>query len=166
REKLLDNHPSPDFLNGTALLENGVRLYFECGYLSEMHPDNGFWMDDRLAVHGTHGYAWAECDGGWAAFTKATQGEMISGRDPGWGQQQEGLQTPYTKDLADWLDDDSQVHPCNIDISCHGFEVLEGMCLSALDHTRVDFPIASLDYEDVLKRMDRVFPAAGKSVWS
>ncbi len=159
RNKLSDSHPSPDFINGTVLLEDGVRLYFECGYLSEKNlPESKFWMDDRLTVYGTHGYAWAECDGAWAAFTRSGNGQLIKGQEGDWKMQNPLIQAPYTRDIADWLDDDKKVHPCNINISYHGFEILEGLCLSALNNTRIDFPITDMDYEDVLKRMETELP--------
>lgn len=159
RNKLTDSHPSPDFVNGTILLEDGVRLYFECGYLSEQNlSDNNFWVDDRLTVYGTHGNAWAECNGAWAAFTKSTAGKLKIGQEDDWIKQNPIIQAPYIRELAEWLDNDEKIHPCNINISYHGFEILEGLCLSALDNRRIDFPITELEYEDVLKRMERELP--------
>lgn len=159
RKRLFDGHPSPDFVNGTILLEDRVRLYFECGYLSEQNlAEKDFWTDDRLTVYGSHGYAWAECNGAWAAFTKSTDGQLIKGQGDEWDKQSLVIQAPYIRDLADWMDDDNKVHPCNMDISYHGFEILEGLCLSALDNVKIDFPITVPAYEDVLKRMERELP--------
>jgi predicted dehydrogenase len=80
KQKLSDHHPSPDFVNGVALLDNEVRLYFECGYLSPRNlPETSFWVDDRLTVYGSKGYVWAECNGRWSAFTSKTGGEVITG---------------------------------------------------------------------------------------
>ena len=158
-----DDHPAPDYLMGTLELENGVHGYVECGYLAEAHnpPEYGS-SDNRLTVYGTDGYVWAETDGFWGACTKATGGRLVTGKDPGWrNHQQVPIQTAYYTDLADWLDDDAKVHSCNIDTACHGYEILEGMCLSALDNVRVDLPIRSLDYEPVLERMRRELPPCG-----
>ena len=54
------------------------------------------------------------------------------------------IQTPYYTEFYDWLEDDEKVHSCNIETAYHGFEVLEGMCISALDNVRVDLPITDL----------------------
>lgn len=83
---------------------------------------NKFWPDCRLTVYGTHGYAWAETDG--------------------WGTENLHLiQTAYTRDFANWLDDPTQSHPCNLDITRHGFEIANAIVLSAMDHTRIDLPL-------------------------
>ena len=103
-----DNHPAPDYLLGTMELENGVHAYIECGYLSEAHnpPEYGS-SDNRLTVYGTDGYVYAETDGFWGACTKATNGRLITGKDPGWrNHQQVPIQTPYYTEYADWLDDE------------------------------------------------------------
>lgn len=158
-----DNHPAPDYLLGTMELENGVHAYIECGYLSEAHnpPEYGS-SDNRLTVYGTDGYVYAETDGFWGACTKATNGRLITGKDPGWrNHQQIPIQTPYYTEYADWLDDDSKVHSCNIDTAYHGYEILEGMCLSALRNVRIDLPITDLNYEPVIETMRRELPECG-----
>lgn len=160
---LEDSHPAPDYLLGTMELENGVHAYVECGYLAEAHnpPEYGS-SDNRLTVYGTDGYVYAETDGFWGACTKATGGRLVKGKDPGWrNHQQIPIQTPYYTDFAAWLDDDSKVHSCNVDMAYHGFEILEGMCLSALDNVRVDLPITDLNYEPVVERMKRELPPCG-----
>ena len=84
-----DNHPAPDYLLGTMELENGVHAYVECGYLAEAHnpPEYGS-SDNRLTVYGKEGYVYAETDGFWGACTKATNGRLIEGKDPGWRNHQ------------------------------------------------------------------------------
>ena len=90
------------------------------------------------------------------------QGRAGHGKNPGWYHHQEkAIQTPYYREYAEWLDDDARVHSCNIDTACHGYEILEGMCLSALNNVRVDLPIADLGYEPVLERMRRELPPCG-----
>ncbi len=60
----------------------------------------------------------------------------------------------------------SKVHSCNIDTAYHGYEILEGMCLSALDNIRVDLPIRDLSYAPVLERMKQELPPCGsKKLW-
>ena len=160
---LADSHPSPDHILGEFRLDNGVTVYADCGYLSGGHLGEDYAdIDNRLTVYGTHGYVWAETDGYWGAFTKATKGELLLGKDPGWyHHHKKEIQAPYYIAFADWLDDDSKIHDCNIEISYHGYEILEGMCLSALNHTRIDLPITSFDYPPVFERMRAEFPDAG-----
>lgn len=153
-----DSHPSPDYILGEAKLSDGVRIYLECGYFSERRPYvPRYGYDNRLTVYGTHGYVWAETDGKWGGFTKTSGGELVGETFEVWDAQEPFLQIPYYSDLADWLLDENKVHPCNIDISYHGYEVLEGLCLSALNYTKIDFPLTKFDYEPVLERMAKVF---------
>lgn len=158
-----DDHPAPDYLLGTVEMENGVHGYVECGYLAEAHNPPEFGSsDNRLTVYGTEGYVWAETDGFWGACTKATNGRLVEGKDPGWrNHQQVPIQTPYYTEFAQWLDDDSCVHSCNIETAYHGYEILEGMCISALENVRVDLPVQNLDYENVFDVMRRELPECG-----
>lgn len=118
--------------------------------------------DNRLTVYGTDGYVYAETDGFWGACTKATNGRLIEGKDPGWrNHQQVPIQTPYYTEYAKWLEDDKKVHSCNIDTAYHGYEILEGMCLSALRNVRIDLPITDLTYEPVFDTMRRELPECG-----
>lgn len=157
---LKDSHPSPDYILGEMVLENGTRVYLECGYYSEAHgtDENKFGSDNRITVYGTHGYAWAETEGGWGMFSLRHPGVLEVGQYPGWHEQEVLIQTPYYTDFGAWMRDDSKIHSCNIDISCHGYEILEGICLSALNHTRIDFPLTDLSYQPVLERMGKEFP--------
>ncbi len=157
---LSDSHPSPDYLLGEMVLENGTRAYLECGYYSEAHgtEESKFGSDNRITIFGTHGYAWAETEGAWGMFCQRRPGVLETGHYPGWHEQEVRIQTPYYTDFGEWMRDDSKVHSCNITTSCHGYEILEGMCLSALDHTRVDLPITDFRYEPVIERMRKEFP--------
>ena len=159
--QLDDSHPSPDYLMGQVLFENGVRGFIECGSLAPAHRDKAkFWLDNRLTVYGTHGYAWADTDGRWGAYTRSSGGEMIGGAgDPWVSQAKHRLQFLYLKELADWLDDDSKVHSCHVELAYRGYEILEAMCLSALDNTRIDLPLANPGASaDILERMRRELP--------
>lgn len=158
-----DNHPAPDYLMGTVEMDNGVHGYIECGYLAEAHnPPMYASSDNRLTVYGSEGYVYAETDGFWGACTKATNGRLVTGKDPGWrNHQQIPIQTPYYTEFAAWLDDDAKVHSCNIDVAYHGYEILEGMCLSALDNVRVDLPITDITYQPVIERMRTELPPCG-----
>jgi len=167
---LSDSHPSPDYMLGCVGFDNGLHASIQCGYLAPSYMNKAsFWVDNRLTVFGTHGYAWGDTEGRFGAFTRASGGEIVTetgpGYDPakpcaGWATQERSmLQVAYLRDLADWLDDDEKVHPCNVDISYHGYEILEGLCISALGHTRVDLPLDPEACADTNERMRQVLPA-------
>ena len=164
------SHPSPDFFLARMEFENGVHGLLEIGVLSPkyMGKNAPTWLDNRLTVYGTHGYVWGDTDGRWGAFTRASKGEALTGSGPGYDpeklglgwekQQSEFIQTPYLCDLAKWLDDDKAIHPCNVEISYHGFEVLSAACLSAIDNTRIDLPMPEPKLAaDVFHRMKEAF---------
>jgi predicted dehydrogenase len=173
KDKLTDSHPSPDYLMGQVAFENGVRAFIECGYLSPSHMGRDrFWLDNRLQVYGSHGYAWADTDGSWGGLTRASHGDgcspsaVVGGSGHPWSvQAKHRLQPLYLAELADWLDDEAdcssptKVHPCNVNSAYHGYEILEGMCLSALDNVRVDLPLRNPEASaDVLERMRSELP--------
>ncbi|MCS7463845.1 Gfo/Idh/MocA family oxidoreductase [Paenibacillus doosanensis] len=158
--KLEDSHPSPEYALGELHFGNGVTGIIECGYLSPPYlSEDRFWTDNRLTVHGTHGYAWAETDGRWGAFTRHSQGQVLEGQEAAWSPEvKDAIQADYTKDLADWMDDRSKLHPCNFDISEHGYEILYAICASSLDHARIDLPLQSRLHGDIIGRMEQELP--------
>jgi len=157
RELLADSHPSPNYTMGQIGLENGVRAFVEFGKLSARHMGKEkFWTDNRLTVHGTKGYAWGDTDGLWSALV---DGEIIGDQGPDWSTQERSrLQPLYLADLADWLDDDERVHPCNVEISYHGYEIMEALCIGAMDNVRVDLPLDAHQGYDMFERMRRELP--------
>jgi predicted dehydrogenase len=159
-ERLDDSHPSPDYILGRMGFENGVQATLECGYLAPSHlPKDRFWVDNRLTVYGSHGYAWAETDGRWGTFNRHTSGETLTGAGDTWQMQQDRIQIPYLSQLADWLDGTLEKHPCNLEQAYHGYEILEGLALSALNHTRIDLPLeAPQESEDLLSRLRQALP--------
>ena len=154
KNKLDDHHPSPDYILGEVELTSGIRAYIECGYLSPSQMDESkFWVDNRLTVYGTHGYVWGDTDGRWGAFTRSSQGETIGGNGELWDVQEKKIQTQYLKEFADWLDNDEAVHSCNVEIAYHGYETLEALCISALDHKIVYLPMEANQNVDIIQRM-------------
>lgn len=151
RGKLSDNHPSPDYIMGQVAFTNGVRLFLENGYLSKSYVSGEiFWVDNRLTVYGSTGYVWAETNGAWGA---CINGELKGSQGGTWGEQEPRLQTPYFTDFVSWLDDDSKVHPCNASISYHGYEILESLCVSALDNKPMNLPVNADEMPDIIERM-------------
>ena len=54
---------------------------------------------------------------------------------------------PYIQQIADWLDDERQVHPCNFASAWEGFEMMMACCRSAAQGGQVALPLASADNE-------------------
>lgn len=155
--KLKDSHPYADYMMAQAEMKNDVRLIIESGYYSPSHMDReiDFWFDNRITVYGEHGYAWAQTNGDWGACTPKTNG-AITGSTESWREQVQKIQTPYYKDLADWLDDDNKISSCNIETAYEGYNLLEGAALSALYYKKVDLPVTTFDHENILTTMERV----------
>ncbi len=49
---------------------------------------------------------------------------------------------PYIQDMAQWLDDDSLVHPCNFASAYKGFEITMALGRSAAQGGQVALPLA------------------------
>jgi predicted dehydrogenase len=160
---LTDSHPSPDYTLGELQFQNGVRGILECGALAPRdlpgkNPlrSQGFWYDNAVTIYGTHGYAKVITGGGWRAFTRSSDGEILSGE----GTFNPSYEQPlYIRDLADWLDDSSRVHPCNGAISYHGFEASMALYLSALERRRVDLPLGMLPSGSLIDRLRTELPS-------
>ena len=159
---LRDSHPSPDYVAGQIAFSNGVRAWVEFGYLAPQRlADEKFWTDNRIPLHGTGGYVWAETDGRWGALRACDEGKPTIEQFAHWPEQERNLlQAPYLRDLAEWLDDEEKVHPCNGAVAYHGYEVMAALCLSALDRRRIDLPLADLPDEPVIARLRRELPDA------
>jgi len=73
-------------------------------------------------VHGSEGYAQVIVGSGWRAVTRSSG--FVSGKGK---FDVPHDQAPYIRHLADWLDDEENVHPCHGDVAYHGFEVATGI---------------------------------------
>jgi hypothetical protein len=48
---------------------------------------------------------------------------------------------PYVQQMADWLDDPAQVHPCNGESTFKGFEIMMALCRSPVQRGKVYLPL-------------------------
>jgi predicted dehydrogenase len=159
---LSDSHPSPDVTFGQLKFRNGVRGIIECGALAPHNipgdapfRSQGFWFDNSVTIYGTHGYARVVTGGGWRAFTRYSGGEVLSGD----GTFNPSYEQPlYLRDLADWLDDPKRVHPCNGDVTYHGFEASMALYVSALERRKVDLPLNVLPEGSLIERLRAELP--------
>lgn len=135
--KFYDMHPSPDYIGGFIQFANGVRGIVECGAGAPDVPEVDYWWRKcRIGAQGTDGFAEVLTGGGWRAVTK--QG-VFSG--PGCMNYDLDM-PPYVQDIANWLDDDRKVHPCNFDSAYEGFEIMMALCRSVLDGGQIALPLA------------------------
>lgn len=151
REKLADNHPSPDHLCGFLQFANGVRGIMEVGSLAPDVPEVDYWWRKvRVGAQGTDGFAECFVGGGWRAVTAS--GGAQSG-DGAWDADHE--QVPYIQDIAEWLDG-TKVHPCNGDGAYADQEVMMGLMRSCVERRKIDFPLGPGEPE--LEAITRVLP--------
>jgi predicted dehydrogenase len=168
RGKLADAHPSPDYIAGFIQFANGVRGVVECGAGAPDVPEVDYWWRKcRIGAQGTDGYAEVLTGGGWRAVTKqrASSGDGC--------MNYELDMPPYIQQIAGWLDDDRQVHPCNFDSAYQGLEMMMAFIRSAAGGGQIALPLtdpadelemlrASLPARKVLLSM----PANAKEYWS
>ncbi len=135
--KFYDLHPSPDYIGGFIQFANGVRGIVECGAGAPDVPEVDYWWRKcRIGAQGSDGFAEVLTGGGWRAVTK-------TGASSGPGCMNYDLDMPpYIQDIANWLDDDRKVHPCNFESAYEGFEIMMALCRSVLDGGQVPLPLS------------------------
>jgi predicted dehydrogenase len=136
--KLADAHPSPDYIAGFIHFANGVRGVVECGAGAPDVPEVDYWWRKcRIGAQGTEGFAEVLTGGGWRAVTG--QGACSGG-----GSMSYDLDMPpYIQQIAEWLDDENQIHPCHFESAYRGFEIMMAMCRSAAAGGQVALPLAA-----------------------
>jgi predicted dehydrogenase len=137
REKLTDNHPSPDYIGGFVQFANGVRGIIEVGSLAPDVPEVDYWWRKvRFIVQGTEGFVEVHVGGGYRALTKSRGYEAS---DEGtWDTDSE--QVPYIEDIALWLDG-TKHHPCDGEGAFKDQEIMCALMRSAAQRRKIDFPL-------------------------
>lgn len=150
REKLNDNHPSPDYAGGFIQFANGVRGIVEIGALSPDVPECEYpWHKGRIGVQGTEGFAECLIGSGWRATTKDG---VLSGPGKFDYDHDQGL---YIEDIAAWLDG-TKIHPCNGESAYKGFELAMGLLRSAIERKLIKIPLTPGEHE--IEALRRVMP--------
>lgn len=153
RGKFADNHPSPDYIAGFVQFANGVRGIVECGAGAPDVPKVDYWWrKNRIGAQGTEGFAEVLTGGGWRAVTRDQKG-VISGEGC---MNYELDMPPYVEDIARWLDDDAQVHPCNGDSAYAGMEITMGLLRSVVERGQIKLPLGPGEPE--MEALRRVLP--------
>jgi len=136
--KFADIHTSPDYVAGIIQFANGVRGYVETGAGAPDVPEVDYWWRKcRVGAQGTEGFAEVLTGDGWRAVTK-------NGVFSGEGCMNYDLDMPpYVDEMADWLDDDANVHSCCGEEAFKGFEIAMGICRSVVERGQVKLPLAA-----------------------
>jgi predicted dehydrogenase len=153
RGKLADNHPSPDYIAGFIQFANGVRGVVECGAGAPDVPEVDYWWrKNRVGAQGPQGFAEALTGGGWRSVTskgvQSGEGSMNYEMDMG----------PYVDQIADWLDDERKVHPCNGESAHKGFEICMALIRSVVQRGQVKLPLGPGEPE--LEALKKALPDA------
>lgn len=150
--KLSDNHPSPDYIAAIIQFSNGVRGIVETGAgapnIAEVAK---WWGRNRIRVMGDKGFAEVLTNGGWRSVT------ADGGAQSGEGAMNYDADMPfYIQDIADWLEDESKVHPCNFESAYKGFEIMMAACRSAVKGGQIALPLteAGDELNDLRANMD------------
>jgi predicted dehydrogenase len=151
RGKLSDNHPSPDHVAGIIHFANGVRGYVESGAGAPDVPEVDYWWrKNRIGAQGTDGFAEVLTGAGWRAVTKG-------GAQSGEGCMNYDLDMPpYVEDMARWLDDERDVHPCNGESAYKGFEITMAALRSVVERGQIKLPLGPGEPE--LAAIGKVLP--------
>jgi predicted dehydrogenase len=163
REKLTDNHPSPDYACAIVGFKGGIRGFMETGYLAPDVPEVDYWWRKvRVGVQGTDGFAEAFVGGGWRAVTKSTG--AVGSNEGTWDGDHE--QAPYINDIARWLDGEIANHPCNGEGGYKDEEIAMAMLRSAIFRKKIDLPMGKIDKGE-LEYLNEIIPqeTPDKSVW-
>jgi hypothetical protein len=90
--------------------------------------------------------------GGSRAVTRASGGKIeIEGNF-----NEAADEIPYIRDLGDWLDDPEKVHPCNGDVSYHGFQAVIAACISSIERRPVILPLEEIPGVPVIDRLREI----------
>ncbi|MEO8393581.1 MAG: Gfo/Idh/MocA family oxidoreductase [Chloroflexota bacterium] len=148
-EKFADNHPSPDYIAALIQFNNGVRGIIECGAGAPDVPEVDYWWRKcRIGAQGTEGFAEVLTGGGWRAVTRDG---VFSGAG---SMDYEHDMRPYVQEIATWLDDPTQIHPCNGETAFKGFEMMMAACRSVVQRGKVTLPLGPGEPElDALKQV-------------
>ncbi len=148
--KFTDNHPSPDYIAGIIQYANGVRGIVESGEGAPDIPEvDAWWRKCRIGAQGTEGFAEVLTGGGWRAVTRDSGGVISGPGNMDYGHDM----PPYVREIADWLDDPSKIHPCNGETAYKGFEIMMAICRSAVQRGKIRLPLVPGEPElEALKR--------------
>jgi predicted dehydrogenase len=144
---LSGSHPAPEMACATITFANGVRGALEVGKNARRNNPEGEHFHKRIAAYGTQGFVEWQMEQ-WERSAPATGYEQAAHR---YREEDRLGQRALTEAVFDWLDDETRVHPNNLDTSLAESNLVLGLYASALRRTPVSLPFAV--EEDLLPRL-------------
>ncbi len=138
KNQLASDQPSPDNATARIIYANDVRASVAFGpeMAIRVLPDTGNHRHKRVCVFGTKGFVHWRFES-WEKFTP--ESGYQSG-DLDYGQQDAMAQIGLTEAMFDWLEDESKVHPTNLQQSLAEFNLLLGIYQSGSLREPIDLP--------------------------
>ena len=132
----IKEHYAPDQSLAAVEYDNGVQASLRCGENAPRVPrGDAIYQHKRIAVYGMNGYVhWTMW--GWETFIN---GVYESGEHEYPAEDVLG-QAALCEAMFDWLEDDSQAHPLNLERALTDFNVILALYASALRHQVVKLP--------------------------
>jgi predicted dehydrogenase len=146
-------HFAPDEVQGAITYDNGVQALLRCGPNAPKVGDGPINTHKRIAVYGTQGFVeWTM----WS-WQIGISGRVESGVH---NYDDEDIlgQAAMTEAMFDWLDDDSEMHPLNLNAAIRDFETMLAIYESGLSRRIVTLP--SLPVSDLINKMRRTLDNA------
>ena len=145
-------HPAPANVLARFTYPNGLVVYLEDAEdCIGTQGESNYWMHFELDFWGTKGRAWwlqnrdwgYQCEGMDKAFSAPSL----------WSEDEEPGQREFTRAMALWLDDDTQVHVSCLENALRQYNQIMGVMLSALTGETIDLPARVGD--DVVKKLEK-----------
>ncbi len=129
-------HYAPDQSLAAVEYENGVQASLRCGENAPRVRRGGpIYHHKRIAVYGMKGYVhWTMW--GWETFI---DGVYESG-DHEYPEEDVRGQAAMCEAMYDWLEDDSALHPLNLERALVDFNVILALYASSLNHRVIEIP--------------------------
>lgn len=149
--KLTAAHPSPEWMLGRILCEGGVAIDLVFGDIADprVNPEL-FWVGCRLEIFGAKGTIDQTLARGYRLFVHNQPVVVESTYD--WGTQNNQAQLDFTRDALAWFAGTRATLTNTGEAALLPMVVMEGLMISALSNTLVDFPVEPIaDLASVLK---------------
>lgn len=129
-------HYAPDQCLASIQYHNGISAVLRCGEIAPRMSTGPLHSHKRIAVYGTDGYIhWTM----WSWET-STRGKREVGAHQYPEEDMIG-QARMTEAMFDWLDDETLVHPLNLEVTLRDFNIILGLYMSALNRQTVFLPV-------------------------
>lgn len=124
-------HFAPDQCVGSLVFDDGVSAMLRCGVNAPfvLPGDERNHLHKRVAIYGTHGFVhWTMWSWEMSVNGKIERGEHQYPDEDILGQ------AAMTEAMFDWMEDDSQVHPLNLNAALQDFNIVLKIYMSAINH--------------------------------